>query len=123
MEGRTPSARGGANTGDIRGEEGEGAGLDEAARQPENQNQRGGHPGLKYFLLSEIFPFFLKYFFVSQIFSPGQQLQEAAGAGQETQSGLRSVLPQDQSSILPRSEIFIKCHLVEPIWAFNYFEV
>ena len=54
MEGRTPSARGGANTGDIRGEEGEGAGLDEAARQPENQNQRGGHPGiffyLKYFL-------------------------------------------------------------------------
>ena len=97
MEGRTQSARCGANTGDIRREEGEGAGLDEAERQPEDEDQRGG--------------------------DAGQQLQEAAGAGQETQSGLRSVLPQDQSSILPRSEIFIKCHLIEPIWAFNYFEV
>ena len=74
MEGRPPSTRGGAHPGDLRGEEGEGAGLDEAPGQPEDEDQRGG--------------------------DSGQQLQETPGAGQEGQSDLQSFLPQELSSTL-----------------------
>ena len=74
MEERAPSSRCGADTGDIRREEGEGPGLDQAARQPEDEDERGG--------------------------DSGQQRQEA-GAGQEN---LQSILPQEQSSALQRSD-------------------
>ena len=45
MEGRPPRARRGAHPGDIRGEEGEGPGLDQAERQPQDEDQRGGDAG------------------------------------------------------------------------------
>ena len=45
MEERAPSSRCGADTGDIRREEGEGPGLDQAARQPEDEDERGGDSG------------------------------------------------------------------------------